>query len=304
MTNEIPAKGFVLWNVGSGDAFSVIADDDHWLQIDINHKTDADKKDSIYVPIVDKLVERLPRVDGKPYLAVFALTHPDEDHCKGFERLLDEVEIGELWFTPRIFDEYKKDLCDDAVVFKEEALRRVKETVRVADPGTGNRVKIIGYSERLEEGPYKGFPEERLIVPGNAIEELDDSNISGDFCAFIHAPLKDDLEGDDRNQTSLAMQVRLSEQGADSNALFFGDHAYPVLSRIFENSDTENVSWGLMACPHHCSKSAMYWADSADDEQTLRQEILDQRGFWIQKCLELRYRWGFFGADPDGSLAA
>ena len=61
------------------------------------------------------------------------------------------VDVGELWFTPRVFREYKKDLCDDAEAFKKEAERRVKKTIDAkGDPGAGHRVRIFGYSELLE----------------------------------------------------------------------------------------------------------------------------------------------------------
>ena len=62
----------------------------------------------------------LPEDDGKPSLAVFVLTHPDEDHCLGFKDLLKRVKIGEIWFTPRVFREYSKDLSDDAKAFMFE----------------------------------------------------------------------------------------------------------------------------------------------------------------------------------------
>ena len=81
------------------------------------------------MPVVDLLAETLPKVDDEPYLAVFALTHADKDHCLGFADLLDKVRIGELWATPRLWREYQMenapDLCADAKAFQEEAERRI-----------------------------------------------------------------------------------------------------------------------------------------------------------------------------------
>ena len=291
MSWKVPPRGFVNWNVGTGDSTSVVIDDERWLQVDLNHKSDADKDGSAYAAMVDELVDRLPQRNKKPYLAGFALTHPDQDHCQGFARLLDEVEIGELLFTPRIFDEYKKDLCDDAVAFKEEAERRVKATIKNPDVGSGDRVRVIGYSDRLKEELYKGFPEERLTVPGEAFTELDGEDLNDIFRAFVHAPFKDDLDSDDRNATSLALQVRLIEDGTESNVLLFGDHAYPVLRRIFDRSKKSDLAWGAFLTPHHCSKSAMYWADKADDTAALHQDILDSlsdnkesSGYCVSSC--------------------
>ena len=119
------------------------------------------------------------------------------------------MEIGELWFTPRIFREYNKDLCDDAKEFKKEAERRVKKTIKSKDdPGAGNRIRLFGYSEVLEEEDFKDFPEERLTVPGNELTVIDEKDVSDEFRAFVHAPFKDDDAGD-RNDTSLGMQITL-----------------------------------------------------------------------------------------------
>ncbi len=61
------------------------------VQVDLNHLTAGEDDDEPHVPIIDQLVEVLPKVDDRPYLAVFVLTHPDQDHCRGFKRLLDEA---------------------------------------------------------------------------------------------------------------------------------------------------------------------------------------------------------------------
>jgi hypothetical protein len=54
------------------------------LQFDLHHLGGSDGKDDPHTPIVDRLVELLPKKDNKPYLSVFVLTHPDMDHCLGF----------------------------------------------------------------------------------------------------------------------------------------------------------------------------------------------------------------------------
>ena len=268
----------VFWNVGNGDSISVIVDDEHWLQIDINHKSDADGTNSTYSAVVDELIARLPKRNRRPYLAAFILTHPDQDHCKGFKRLLEEVEIGEIWFTPRVFDELSKDLCEDAKAFKAESERRVKVSIEKGDAVvSGNRVRLIGYSDRLEEPPYKGFPDSKLTVPGSAVESIDGKDFAGLFRAFIHAPFKENLYKErDRNDTSLAMQIRLYNTGGESNLLLFGDHSYPGLRKIFDiNKNKTDLSWGVFLTPHHCSKSAMYWADTAGEDATFRSDIME-----------------------------
>lgn len=272
---KLPEKGFVFWPIGTGDSTTIAVTNGIYAQVDLHHLGLADKDDEPHEPIVDRLVELLPKIGGKPYLTAFVLTHPDRDHCLGFAELLARVRIGELWFSPRIFREFKKDLCDDAVAFKEEATRRVKKTI--ADPlgvGTGDRVRIIGYDELLQEEDYRGFPPDRLTVPGNAVSVLDGVDQASAFRAFIHAPFKDDCDGE-RNDASIAMQITLRDAGADVKCLLLGDHCYPALRKIFDLSSEDDLRWNVLLAPHHCSKSAMYWCDDPEGETVLKQDILD-----------------------------
>ena len=254
---DIPSQGFVFWPVGTGDSTTIAVTDEVFLQVDLRHMKSADEEDDPHTPIVDRLVELLPQVNGKPYLPVFALTHPDEDHCLGFDDLLKRVNIGELWFTPRIFREYKKDLCDDAQAFRKEAKRRVKKTIQEKeDVASGDRVRIIGYDDLLKDEEYEGFPRERLTIPGNEILELDGEDQSDYFRAFVHAPFKDDAASE-RNDTSLALQVTLYQDDKSARALLLGDLCYPIIRQIFDRSKDDDLKWNVMLAPHHCSKSVM-----------------------------------------------
>ena len=276
MAFELPARGLVFWPVGNGDSTTIVVDSETYLQIDLNHLEKSDEDDDPGWAVVDELVERLPMVNGRPYLAAFALTHPDQDHCRGFAELLDEVDIGELWFTPRVFREYKKDLCDDAEEFKKEAERRVEKTIEVnGDPGSGNRVRVFGYSELLEEESFKDFPKDRLTVPGNELNVIDEKDMSDEFRAFVHAPFKDDDAGE-RNDTSLGMQITLYDGTEKLRALLLGDLSYPIIKRIFKASEADDLAWNVLLAPHHCSKTAMYWKDEGDEEEKLKKHIVEE----------------------------
>ena len=276
MSFQLPKLGFVYWPVANGDSTTIVIDSKTHLQVDLNHLEKSEDEDDPTWPIVDELVDRLQKKGGRPYLAAFALSHPDEDHCRGFTELLDEVDIGELWFTPRVFHEYTRDLCDDAKTFKREAERRVKKTIDVkGDPGAGHRVRIFGYSDLLEKGEYKDFPEDRLTIPGNELTTIDEEDVCGKFRAFVHAPFKDDSAGD-RNDTSLGMQVTLSDGNKELQALLLGDLSYPIIKRIFDVSEPNDLSWNVLLAPHHCSKAVMYWKDEGDGEEKLKQHIVDE----------------------------
>ncbi len=267
----------MFWPVGTGDCTSVVVADGIVLQVDIRDLHCADEANDDHAAIVETLVENLPQVAGTPYLSAFALTHPDKDHVLGFAELLDRVMIGEIWFTPRVFIENDEDLCDDAIAFKEEAERRVSETIKVGgEVGAGDRIRLIGYDALLETDEFEDFPKDRLTVPGNSVSEIDGEDYAGAFNAFIHAPFAEENVGD-RNNTSLCMQVVLGDDPSKGGVLLFGDIAYPRIRRIFDTTkEAENedyLKWKVFLAPHHCSKSAMYQTE--DDSEVLKQDMLD-----------------------------
>ena len=278
MNFELPNSGFVFWPVGTGDSTTVVIDgNEAVLQIDLHHLSKSEDDDEEHVPIVDELVRLLPKRNGRPYLAGFALTHPDKDHILGFADLLERADIGQIWHTPRIFRENDADLCDDAVAFKEEVERRRKVTVTRGDHTPScDRVLIIGHDDIFEEGKYEGFPERWRACPSDIVKEIDGFNHGDNFQAFIHAPFKDGSD-DERNETSLALHITVKDGGGEGRLLLFGDLSYPTLRRIVdktkEKDRQERLDTDVLLAPHHCSKSAMYWKD--DDDEVLKQDILD-----------------------------
>ncbi len=278
MTVELPDRGFVFWPVGCGDSTTVLVEEGVVLQVDIQHHESAEDEDDPYHPVVDTLVEEvLPVVDDKPYLAVFALTHPDKDHCKGFAELLDRCNIGEIWFTPRVIREFDTDdgLSNDAEAFCEEANRRI-QAYEGGDVQSGDRIRIIGNDDILDEDDFADIPDECKSRPGESTTVLDGNDVGEAFRAFFHAPFGDDSELDDRNRNSLAMQITLSGGGGEGKLMLFGDLDYPPLKRIFEyTDDDDDKAWDVLLAPHHCSKSAMYFQEDGDDEPVLKQDVLD-----------------------------
>jgi hypothetical protein len=190
MFADVSGPSFVFWPVGCGDSTTIVVSNDEVVQIDINDKVMAAEKGNEHIPIVDELVEKLPKRGGKPYLSVFALTHPDLDHCRGFKDLLERVTIGEIWHTPRIFREHAGDLSDDAKAFRNEARRRAGLMIAAGgDAGAGNRVRIIGYSNLFQPGErYFGFPMDFYTRPGQAIKRLDGIEAGNRFHAFVSMP--------------------------------------------------------------------------------------------------------------------
>jgi hypothetical protein len=270
--SDIPERGVVFWPVGCGDSTTLIVDDETVVQIDLHHCVEAEPEEDDHAAVIDRLIEILPERDGKPYLAAFGATHLDADHTRGFERLLEEVTIGDLWFTPRILWEQDQDeLIDDAKAFVEEAERRIEKIKTNSEVDSGDRVRIIGFMDAVKDA-YQDVPEGSVTVPGNAFTAIDGVDLEGVFRAFVHAPFKDDGESD-RNDTSFALQVTLSGEDGDLRVLLLGDLAYPTLKNIFDRSDDVDLEWDVMLAVHHCSKRAMY--EKENDADVLRRDILD-----------------------------
>ena len=269
----LPDCGFIFWPVGTGDSTTIAIDDEHVMQVDLRQMEASSDEEDPHAPVVDFLEKLLPRKDGKPYLATFVLTHPDKDHCQGFADLMEQISIGEIWLAPRILSEFDEDLCDDAQVFKDEVQRRI-EKARNGKTDSGDRVRIIGYAEILQEDDYKGFPEEMLTIPGEEITEVDGEDLSSQFRAFVHAPFKDDAEAE-RNDTSIALQVTLKAESTSCRALLFGDLSNPTVNRIFSNSTADDLEWNVLLAPHHCSKTVMYVPDD-DGEDVLDRDLMSK----------------------------
>ena len=275
MAIKLPKQGFVFWPVGTGDSTTIVVQDKVIVQVDLHHLEASEDQEDLRADVVDRLIELLPKRDGKPYLSVFVLTHPDKDHCLGFVDLLSRVTIGEIWFSPRIFREFHKDLCNDAQSFRKEAKRRVKTTINAGnEPGPGDRVRIVGYDELLQDEDYEGFPTTCLTVPGNEVHRLDGAEYRDVFRAFIHAPFKEHADGE-RNDTSVGMQVTLRNGEGEGRALLLGDHCYPTVKKIFERSKDEDLLYNVLLAPHHCSKSVMHWRDEGAEEEELKQDMVD-----------------------------
>ena len=295
MSFNAPSKGLVFWPVGTGDSTTVFINDKVIFQIDLHHMQKSDDENESQWQIIDQLEEILPKRNGIPYLSAFALTHADLDHCKGFSELLERVTIGEIWFTPHIFTEVQKELGEEAKAFRKEAMRRVKETIKNPNAASGDRVRIVGFDKVLENDDFNGFPKEKLSIPGHEIFEVDGEDLSDDVRFFIHSPFKDDLR-EDRNDTSLGLQVKLIDGEDEGRALLFGDLAYESLKRIFDvTSNDDNLLWDVLLAPHHCSKKVMYIRNDSGD--ILKQDIMDcfknkqnGRGYIISSSMPIKER--------------
>lgn len=272
-----------FYPVGNGDCDLItIGGANKKMMFDCNFRQKAeDDNDEMYDVLGDLLNNELTaKKCGLPFLDAFLLTHPDQDHCLSFadkfylgdpdnikqaDKDNKTILIGELWYSPRVFEELTSELHTDAKAFKKEAKRRMelyKSDAKKADKD-GNRIRIIGWTDNPD---LKGL-ENRIITPGTTISEVNGSNCRY-FEMFIHAPFKNDIAGEDRNMTSIAAQLRFkSDKNSIDIARVFlgGDTEWRVIERIMnETTDDDYLNWDLMEAPHHCSYK--FFADDREDD--------------------------------------
>jgi len=131
--------------VDNGDMTLIKLDDKKTLLIDINIRQIAEDDDDPACNVVKELRDFLAKDDkGRPFVDVFLLSHPDQDHCTGLQKhfhlgsLNDyadkppkgedlKIVIGEMWSSPLVFRRASKNhtLGDEAKAFSKEAKRRV-----------------------------------------------------------------------------------------------------------------------------------------------------------------------------------
>ena len=275
---------------GNGDMTLIELTDGTTILVDCKIRNpEAENNNGKVYDVKTDLLDHLRKEDGVPHLDVFILTHPDKDHCQGFELHFyqgnpdsyndedkNQIVIDELWFAPRVFSPHETDLCPDAEVFKEEAERRKKlhQNEEVARNDFGNRLRCIGYSKNETLAGLDDI----LTIPGNMTKQIAGEERS-DIQFFVLGPVKmntDDPKGE-RNDTSIAFAAEfLNGDSVTNRVLFFGDAGCSILERIHDqNQDDGNdhLEYDLLQAPHHCSwytfSEKSYAEDSSASDKVL-----------------------------------
>ncbi len=254
--------------VGNGDTTLIRLTDETDIVIDCNIR--ASDSDEQHYDVHEHLLQHVNKdVKDIAFINAFILTHPDQDHCRGFQSAfytgpLSEyseedgknglIIINELWFSPRVFSDLEDELCDDAEAFLAEAERRM-ELYKSGDDrcnDLGNRLRIIGSTDSED---LEGL-EDIVYIPGDVADEIDGKR-KQDFSFFVHAPFKADTDSEDgeRNNTSVVLQARfdVDDEVSACLAIFGGDADYRVWGHILNKSGDDTLSWDLLLAPHHCS---------------------------------------------------
>jgi hypothetical protein len=271
--------------VGNGDTSLVRLKDGTSILIDVCISTDDEDKYDVH----GHLIGELRSEEGVPHLDAFILTHPDQDHIRGWstyfysgdpsnysksDKKEGRIVADEVWFAPRIFAPHEKELCQEARDFRKEVNRRIELFRKGSQASSlpGNRFRVAGFTDNPDLKGLEAF----MTVPGNVTSKINTS-LKNDFEIFVHAPTKkqSDAKWAERNDTSIVLQLRF-KVGGDSKAvlaMFSGDAHCGIWSNIIEKSKTSDLEFDLFLAPHHCSWT--FFSEEPSENQNPDDGIVD-----------------------------
>jgi hypothetical protein len=259
------------------------------ILIDCNIRGAADDPNHETRDVATDLRERLKRdSNGRPYVDVFLLSHPDQDHCRGIQNHFylgspgkygddkkpdseKRILISEMWSSPIVFRRTSADhkLCEDAVAFKKEAKRRVAIAREKDCSGidSGDRVLILGEDQ---DGKTDDILD--IVVKLDADITKVNGSESKIFKGRLLAPLPytDDAEEDmlRKNHSSVILNMELAEDETRKtvkNFLSGGDAEVLIWEKLWAKykKSPETLSYDVMQTPHHCS-----WHSISNDSRS------------------------------------
>ena len=279
----------MFFPVDNGDMVLVTTESGRRILIDINIRSAADDPDDDTPDVAQLLRDRLERdSEGRWYVDVLLVSHPDEDHCTGLRKHFhmgpagdwsakaDKIFIRELWSSPMVFRRASRRnvLCEDARAFNAEARRRVRRYRDIGDDvGDGDRILILGEDE-------DGRTDDLGAILVRVDEEFSRVNGTEDdsMTARLLGPLPSD-DGDDdetlsKNNSSTILRLGLAGAGISDKCRFLtgGDAEVAIWERLWQRHrcSPDWLSYDLLQAPHHCSwHSLSYdsWSKQGEDAE-------------------------------------
>lgn len=269
-----------FFQVGNGDMTLVRLADVRGtaILIDTHIRASADDIQDD-TPDVAKALRNKLNFDNKhrPFVDVFMLSHPDQDHCGGLSKHFwlghpddypdddlhhskKRIIIRELWSSPLIFRRRSKNhvLCKDAQAFDAEARRRVRHWQANQCAFDGNRILIMGEDSDGKTDNLQSI----LVKAGETF-----SRINGEYSSFFSgmllapAPHEDDENLEDalsKNESSIVMNMKLTPHAGSQSPvhlLMGGDAEVLIWERLWERykDQPDVLQYDLLLTPHHCS---------------------------------------------------
>lgn len=282
-----PAISF--FPVGNGDMALIKLGDKTTILTDINLCDSCDDEKNVFdaaTALRDKL-----ETDNqdRPYVDVFLLSHPDQDHCRGLKTRFHlgplsnyvheppegeqlKIIMREIWSSPIIFRRASKNhtLCEDAKAFNTEAKRRIKAFRDNGACPENERILIIGEDE---EGKTEGL--ESILIKNDEVFNTVNGKVNDDISMRMLAPIpvQDDAQEEERlekNHSSVILQFSFTVDG-EKDACFFlsgGDAGVYIWEKIWERKKNQitDIQYDLLLAPHHCSWHSLSHDSWSKDE--------------------------------------
>lgn len=299
------AAKVTFFQVGNGDMTLVRLADTSGTSIltDVHIRSAADNPDDDTPDVASALRSRLKDDNnGRPYVDVFMLSHPDQDHCGGLrkhfwlgcpedypddhlKRSEKRIVIRELWSSPLIFRRRSKNhtLCEDAQAFNTEARRRVKYWRENGYALSGNRILIMGEDINGKTDDLTAI----LVKAGETFTRIN-GQTSDVFSAQLLAPAPHDDESLEeelsKNESSIVMNMKLKPSTFSSDSMQFlmgGDAEVLIWERLWNRykNTPQVLEYDLLLTPHHCSWHSLsydswsLWGESAEVSESARNAL-------------------------------
>lgn len=273
--------------VGNGDMILITTKNNKKILIDCYRRSGAN-----YNYVEERLRRRLDTdEDGRLFVDVFVLTHPDADHISGFDTMFhtgdpdswndksNKIIIHEIWSSPRVFRRAtsknangNNKLCDDAVKFNTEAKRRVnlyREEGKVGEKG--NRILILSSDEDGKTDDIKKIVAD-IYTSFHDKSGIDDDSIG----TFLLGPAdkQEVAEAEEeltKNKSSAIIRFDLGNTIYDkeyTHSFLVGGDAevkcWEVLhDKLKDNDCLDELNYDVLLAPHHCS-----WRSLSNDSES------------------------------------
>lgn len=276
------ASSITFFPVGNGDMTLIVLGDETAMRIliDCNIRGAADDPDDKTRDVAQDLRDRIKRDSkGRPYVDVFAWSHPDQDHCRGIQNHFylgdpdaypddkkpdneKRILIRQLWSSPIVYRRASKNhtLTEDAKALNTEAKRRVQvgRDKNFSGVQDGDRILILGEDENGKTddlGPI-------LIKLDEDIDVINGVQ-SAVFKARLLGPLpipEDECEEDElgKNHSSVILSIELADDASRATVKTFltaGDAEVLIWEKLWEKykKTPAVLAYDLLQTPHHCS---------------------------------------------------
>jgi hypothetical protein len=261
----------LFYPVDNGDMTLIETASGRNILIDTNIRAAADDPDDETPDVAAKLRGRLTRdSEGRLYVDVLLLSHPDADHCRGMEghchlgplstysKKADKIVAREIWSSPMVFRRASKThtLCDDAKAFQREAIRRVQYFRDYGAADDGDRILILGEDEN---GKTDDLTEILITIDSvfNRVNGAQDNTINMRLLGPLPAGDEDDENRLAKNHSSTIIQFTIADY-ANTDACRFltaGDAEVLIWERLWKKHEKnpDVLTYDLLQAPHHCS---------------------------------------------------